>query len=115
MMDDRELLELAARAAGIEALWDETLSRLYIIDGEHVQGEFKPLTDDGDAFKLAVKLRMDVQNSIGDTCRAEVWDAVEGEYIPIEESHGDDPCAAMRRAITRAAAAIAQEMTDAQG
>lgn len=105
-MDDRTLLELAARAAGIETLWDETLSRLYIIDGERVQGEFKPLTDDGDAFRLAVKLKMEVAIWSADT-------TVQTDEVGIvEEKHRSDPYAATRRAITRAAAAIGQEMGD---
>lgn len=53
---DRELIELAAKAAGIEVEFDK--------DGDPhidepiggVSGLWNPLTDDGDAFRLAVNL-----------------------------------------------------------
>ena len=66
-MGDRELLELAARAAGYEIEFD------YYGDGRH--GRFvigsgfppllwNPLTDDGDALRLAVKLRLATRRAI---------------------------------------------------
>lgn len=120
-MDDRKLLELAARACGYDTSHPWNAERLTMdppiaslcIDG--VSTGWNPIKYDEYAFRLATKLRMDVQNSIGDTCRVEIWNPVTGEYIPTEESHGDDAAAATRRAIVRAAAAIAQEMTDDQG
>jgi hypothetical protein len=63
-------------------------------------GEWNPLADDGDAFRLAVKLRMQIDIDPGDT-------AVLGENLEYaSEQHGVDPYAATRRAIVRAAASI---------
>jgi hypothetical protein len=49
---DRELLELAAKAAGIKTSLHKETDSLWI-DGPRV---WNPLTDDGDALRLAVKL-----------------------------------------------------------
>ena len=51
-MTDRELLELAAKAAGIKTSLHKETDSLWI-DGPRV---WNPLTDDGDALRLAVKL-----------------------------------------------------------
>jgi len=95
MSEDKELLTLAAKAAGIEIAHIELLGD----DG------WNPLTDDGDALRLAVKLRMNVE-FFDDV----VW-AFDNDYIdPIEEPYKDDPYAATRRAIVRAAAEIGRGM-----
>jgi hypothetical protein len=92
-MTDRELLELAAKAAG----------------NGFVIGYWNPLTDDGDALRLAVKLSLDVlQNPVGQTtcCIVMGDDAQECEVL---EDYNGDPYAATRRAIVRAAAAIGEQ------
>lgn len=109
MKTDRELLELAARAAG------ESFS--HKID-DAVQGkrtgpfvvrrqrwtQWNPLTNDGDALRLAVKLSLLVDVCNGHTC-------VCNEVVaPFEQDHGNDADAATRRAIVRAAAAIGEGM-----
>lgn len=56
-MTDRELLELAAKAAGVEGQF--TLgsgNALELAKPRGFQIYWNPLTDDGDAFRLAVKL-----------------------------------------------------------
>ena len=61
-MNDKELLELAAKAAGIRLEWDgdpEIWSPIYY-DGKTYHA-FNPLTDDADALRLAVKLDMNVE------------------------------------------------------
>ena len=96
----KELLELAAKAAGIE--FDERFACFY--DGH--QKAWNPLTDDDDALRLAVKLRLVIDWS--DTERA-TWiykDAHQG----IVEEHNGDPYAATRRAIVRAAAEIGRSL-----
>ena len=90
-MTDRELLEAAAKVAGIEP------ARLDL-HGMHAN-HWNPLEDDGDALRLAVKLRLVVD--VG-THAAHVFHEGPGEV----EAHGADPNAATRRAITRAAAYI---------
>ena len=86
-MTDRELLELAAKACGYWSNEYKCVDKL-----PHLG--WNPLTDDGDALRLAVKLRIRVNTDI---CFAEV---------PYEKQ-----CAATRRAIVSAAAAIGKEST----
>ncbi len=94
MSDDRELLELAAKAAGCSYIpgesWEEGAG-------------WNPLDDDGDALRLAMALMMDVLTERGRTaCHTDVGTVI--------IDHGDDPYAATRRAIVRAAAAIGRRM-----
>ena len=106
-MTDRELLELAAKAAGWES-WDwleDDALNVYAKDGRH--DVFEPLTDDGDALRLAVKLWLTVQVDDED-CRTYVVGST-GQCIGTEP-HGDDPDAATRRAIVQAAAEIGRAM-----
>lgn len=98
-MTDRELLEAAAKAAGIELRFsagfeDELSPRTW-----PALELWNPLTDDGDALRLAVKLKMRV--SVGQV------DWVGNEYGGAFAELGEietDPYAATRRAIVRAAA-----------
>ena len=68
MSGDRELLELAASAAGINLWWDGDLPKELVHhwsgnpeDGGEERGyPWNPLADDGDALRLAVKLKMNV-------------------------------------------------------
>lgn len=114
-MTDKELLELAAKAAGwpntefqdmrgwgevryglSEALWVPELDRYW-----------NPLTDDGDALRLLVKLGLFVhpENDRGRT------QAGLGPLPGLKSvDHGSDPLAATRRAIVRAAAEIGKDM-----
>lgn len=85
---DRELLELAAKTVGL-VFWEEN--------------EWNPLADDGTALRLAVKLELLVH------VMKETSD-VTGPKIDVCERHGDDPYAATRRAIVRAAAEVGEGM-----
>lgn len=82
-MTDREMLELAAKAAG---LWDEADPSKGLLKptGQY----WNPLTDDGDALRLAAKLYL--------------WEAVRIAHRGV--SADVDIYAATRRAIVRAAA-----------
>lgn len=106
-MTDRELLELAAKAAGIEHGADRLDCGLSITlpSGRHYSlPRWNPLEDDGDALRLAVKLHLIVQ------CNPNGTNA--GRWFPlnrINELHDGDPCAATRRAIVRAAAEIGRQ------
>ena len=86
-MTDRELLELAAKACGFELL-DCTCKkeRKNSATGKH----WNPLTADGDALRLAVKLGIDIAKA-----QVDYWD-----------KDSTDPYAATRRAIVMAAAEI---------
>lgn len=100
-MTDRELLELAAKAAGIRVEWN-SYHRKHATTDRCENGWWNPLTDDGDAFRLAVRLRMVVEVGGGATL-------VYMNDPGVAEDHGADPYAATRRAIVRAAAAMAKE------
>lgn len=107
---DRALLELAAKAAGFTC---ETF-----VDGKIIRRDldnqpiyWNPLTDDGDALRLAVKLHFEV----------DVWYDGGGVSCALSGTHEDandgwsfeqsaDRYAATRRAIVRAAAEIGKEM-----
>lgn len=105
-MDDRELLKLAAKAAGIQ-LNNAAMQTMYM--GDDGQWVFwNPFKDDGDALCLAVVLDMSVEISKHDDCtyayagkvpRVYAWEDWKGE------KHG-----ATRRAIVRAAAEIGKQM-----
>ncbi|WP_432778158.1 hypothetical protein QZL74_14335 [Burkholderia gladioli pv. alliicola] len=111
-MNDRELLGLAAKAAGLVVVEDYDGSTWSHDVDEHSEQacRWNPLTDDGDALRLAVKLRLDLMPD------AHSQEASTRSYsVCVEESNGDDPCAALRRAITRAAAEIGARITEAGG
>jgi hypothetical protein len=104
-MTDKELLELAAKAAGyVSHGYGELCGgspSLYLQEADFT-GIWSPLTDDGDALRLAVKLSLDIHVDSNLT-----------EVIYLDattEAHLSDPYAATRRAITRAAAEIGKAM-----
>ena len=135
-MTDRELLELAAKAADIfltpESLarafpkwkWDKYFELrhegdlgvsgavlVYDYDGKlsgTTRKAWNPLTDDGDALRLAVTVGLGVSVPLGYK-RTDVV-AFRDSRIGVVESHGSDPLAATRRAIVRAAAEIGRQM-----
>ena len=98
-MNNRELLERAAKAAGINIEWQPCG---WAHDNE-TGCEWNPLTDDGDALRLAVKLGLAIYPAGNGTgCAPEGQET--GHYV----KHDPDPYAATRRAIVRAAAALAE-------
>jgi hypothetical protein len=104
-MTDRELLKLAAKAAGY--------NMAKVLDGYPMYmegyGIWNPLTDDGDALRLAVRLRSyGVIISFVSVAQVEVL-ALRCDS-PYEEFESTDPFAAARRAIVRAAAEIGRQM-----
>ncbi len=109
-MNDRELLELAAKAAGYG---DIRCFSYGCMDGALIRdnnGElsisWNPLTDDGDALRLAVKLRLSMRDGFNGTIET----GNEKSGRPIWEEYEPDPYAATRRAIVRAAAEIGKSM-----
>ena len=104
-MTDRELLELAAKAAGIE-LWHEDVFTNGLTHKVSDNGVlcWNPLTDDGDALRLAVKLLFEI-----DMDRRSI--AIRHQTgVKILRAFNNDPYAATRRAIVRAAAEIGRSM-----
>ena len=105
-MTDRELLEAAAKATGnYYGEWSERTNAFRIrYSGDW--REWNPLTNDGDAFRLAVMLGLavSVEYQVGST--AVLWGPPTGH---VREDHSNnDPFAATRRAIVRAAAALGE-------
>jgi hypothetical protein len=97
-MTDRELLELAAKAAELE----EAKMRIEF-------NQWNPLEDDGDALRLAVKLGL-MLDEITQGYMAGHWVATHTNIESCYELAIPDPYAATRRAITRAAAEIGRNM-----
>lgn len=95
---DRELLELAAKACGLE----EAKMRIEF-------NQWNPIEDDGDALRLAVKLSL-MLDEITQGFMAGHWVATHTNIESCYEPSLPDPLAATRRAITRAAAEIGRSM-----
>jgi hypothetical protein len=109
-MSDRELLELAAKATGDfyqhpSHEIPENLPVAFYLN----EKRWNPLTDDGDALRLAVKLNIDL-TFYPNPQIAEPWVEAATENDASDELLQPDPYAATRRAITRAAAEIAKTM-----
>ena len=102
-MTDRELLELAAKAAGVNLQWmgDWPVElRCGIITA------WSPLEDNGDAFRLAVDLGLRIEQIYTNGPRVMVGNGDHWANIP----YSGDRRASTRRAIVRAAAEIGKEM-----
>jgi hypothetical protein len=108
MTDDRELLELAAKAAEVEP-WRYDTRNGNVWDAGNCLWvrAWNPLTDDGDALRLAVKLGFEI---VQFSTSVRVCPLVGGDDC--HEGHGNDPYAATRRAIVRAAAEIGRGKHD---
>ncbi|KAA5667255.1 hypothetical protein F3G62_26865 [Pseudomonas aeruginosa] len=115
-MNDRELLELAARAAGMQineqrqaerdSIVDPAKASLWIVDGCTA---WNPLIDDRCALRLAVQLRLDITFYNG--FQEVAAEPSNGDGMnPCQEVFTENPYAATRRAIVRAAAEIGKSM-----
>ena len=107
-MTDRELLELAAKAAGLHIKADRVDAddrfTHFVIGAKNTRERtnWNPLTDDGDALRLAVNLGIaPIQDKKDNVCAA-YWTDVRCCHV----GYNSDPIAATRRAIVRAAAEI---------
>lgn len=107
-MADRELLELAAKAAGYDY---KPLNGVIVEDG--IPGNWNPLADDGDALRLANALKLSTCHTLCEAPTAH-GTAMVG-YAPWEKGSPicserydsiDGRDAATRRAIVRVAAEI---------
>jgi hypothetical protein len=107
MSDDRELIALAAKAANIHIeYFNETSSGAWVPedydDNQHGPFvEWNPLTDDGDALRLAVNLRLEINPFASEIL---VSHSTPGGVCVSERN--DEPYSSTRRAIVRAAAKI---------
>jgi len=120
---DKELLELAAKAAGIKGRmvgwtgeeWFERTDVTGYLEGYKPRIEWNPLTDDGNALRLAVKLKLDIwrgKHPSGEQYVAaqKIWHSNDSMYYDDGVVCGDDPYVATRRAIVRAAAEIGKTL-----
>ena len=109
MTTDIELLEAAAKAAGIVGeyrtenlcLNGDWVDVSAVFPDDELQGFWNPLTDDGDALRLAVKLGIGIarpEKTFPDVRRVFFSDL--SGFSATDKNH----CAATRRAIVRAAA-----------
>ena len=113
-MNDKELLELSAKAAGIDLRMYEGMvvqpgTGLVVVNAK-TGLKWNPLTDDGDALRLAVKLNIELEFlgqgrtlALPKNLHRQIQDVV-------HETDKDNPYAATRRAIVRAAAEIGRGM-----
>ena len=119
MENDRELLELAAKAAGVKySVRDDEHYKTHKFFGlwivynyepsAHTRRYWNPLTDDGDALRLAVSLNMGLSIPVMRTPMADVI-TFRDSRINVRES-GNDIAALTRRAIVRVAAEIGRAM-----
>ena len=108
-MTDQELLELAAKAAGIDFDGHSFIKR-----DRYSAAVWEPLHDDGDALRLAVKLGMTIATGVV-SCRVKQRkDAIE-ELYPVDPNNNHVPSLetampAVRRAIVNVAAEIGKNM-----
>lgn len=108
-MTDRELIELAARAAGYKAIHSfENNDSLMIEVSERKYEVFNPLTSDADAFRLAVAVEICVSQFHSTVSAGCV--SVGGMPVHERVTVAADRLPATRRAITRAAAEIGRGM-----
>lgn len=106
-MTDRELIEAAAKAAGyVVSPTGRTDGNFLVLTNNDGDFVWNPLTDDGDAFRLACKLGVTIDYEQDDRGNEDAaWAYREGSRGTVV-AFGADRYAATRRAIVRAAAAI---------
>lgn len=108
-MSDRELLELAAKAAGmIQDAPGWRHEDLTVLASDGGWRRWNPLQDDGDALRLAAKMELDVMHRVVSGRRIEVL-AAGGPLM--KHFYEGDTAAAMRRAIVMCAAEVGKRKT----
>lgn len=118
-MTERERLVFAAKAAGYELVWLDAHGphgpQPYFADSTQ-GGLWNPRIDDGQSLRLAVKLKIKLEQKFGkDSIFKEghalaTYTDVNGQEQAHYVANGNDPYDAARHAIFRAAAEIGQTM-----
>jgi hypothetical protein len=115
MSTDRELLELAAQAAGVDVIFSHLGMAFHAAPGVDYSRRWNPIGDDGDALRLAVKLASLNKGAFFEITISAMYDgrghASAGFYSrdnPSESEFRADLGEATRRAIVRAAASLAK-------
>jgi hypothetical protein len=111
MTTDKELLELAAKAAGFnDAVWAAEQACVSTAKLPGFRCFWNPLTNDGDALRLAVQLDLVIKPaSIGTMASLSTPIGDCAGHIEMIDND-EDKLAATRRAIVRAAAEIGRSM-----
>lgn len=116
-MSDRELLEMAAKAASISGRFIEQLPedgyptyRCFIGSSGSQHNQWNPLDDDGDALRLAVALGLVVDSYNFRSITGSRLGAGHNDWAYSDCEEECDEYAATRRAIVRAAAEIGRAM-----
>lgn len=118
-MTDRELLELAGKAAGIVGSYSETHPELgddwvdpgvWYTDEYDCTTSWNPLDNDGDALRLATAMDMVISINRVDGYTEASCGYSNTDLVSLKVNHEKDMHAATRRAIVRAAAAIGKGM-----
>jgi hypothetical protein len=94
MSTDRELLELAAKAAGIALHWKAgackggSFTAPFVLQGDELV-PWRPLTDDGDALRLAVKLGLEISVAFAQAYACQ-FGTLQGRelHVPFGDVHG---------------------------
>lgn len=107
-MNDRELLELAAKAVGKGPILHND-GKVVIFGPNSIQTRWLPLFDDGDALRLLSKLRLSV-NSNSVTVGVGGYTLGQAHVFVQEQILKGDVDSAHRRAIVRAAAEIGKNI-----
>ena len=120
-MTDEELLKYAAKAMGYvePTMYRPKTNCLLWLGKESGASIWSPFHDDKDAFDLMVALDIGVHHGWTYADEKEPYANVCAQHIPsmieVGEIKGDDPKAATRRAIVRAAAEIGKNMEKNHG
>lgn len=108
---DRELLELAAKATGMRALAYHGEGILIgVVERTNAPIFWNPLTDDGDALRLAVKLSMQLGSNADSDIAGASWVEYKGGMVYCSEPHKGDAGKATRRAIVKCAATVGKAL-----
>ena len=112
-MNDKELLELTALAAGYNiGFFSARNQRGFTCGFTHAKdgGDWNPLDNDGDALRLMVVLRLDILWSEHELSVVVCNDSSNDDPVTEKVRFTADPLAATRYAIVRAAAEIGKSM-----
>lgn len=102
-MDGKQMLELAAKAAGVSYEGDEDGVAIYWIPELSRYEKWNPLEDDGDCFRLETRLCLIPE--CWDNC-IDVMDRSGLKVVAYFKDHNNDANAARRYASTKLAAEI---------
>jgi hypothetical protein len=110
-LTDRELIELAAEAAGVVGDYHEYYAAIIVRDDDYVDEHWNPLTDDGDSLRLSVKLGLSIIHQhtfAGPEPVAVAAGFCADDFRLTSVDYNGDPGAATRRTVVLAAAEIAK-------